>query len=73
MPPACFTGVTLETVSVRAFGSTAIERGKYTLIAGTEAVDTGKYLVVWRLEGGRWKLYRDIWNTSRTATKAEAC
>lgn len=64
------TDVTLETVSVKAFGPTAIERGKYTLIAGAETVDTGKYLVLWRLEDGRWKLCRDIWNTSQTGTKA---
>jgi ketosteroid isomerase-like protein len=30
-------------------------------------IDTGKYVVVWKRVGGRWKLLRDIWNTSRPA------
>jgi ketosteroid isomerase-like protein len=63
------TDVTLETVSVEPLGDAAIELGMYTLVAGSAAVDQGKYLVVWRTEDGVWKLYRDIWNTSRSAAK----
>jgi uncharacterized protein (TIGR02246 family) len=57
--------VKLETREVDAQGSTAIEMGQYTLRGGTgELIDRGKYIVIWKLIQGKWKLYRDIWNTS---------
>jgi uncharacterized protein (TIGR02246 family) len=59
------TGATLETVEVDASGDTAIEVGRYRLTAGEAQADRGKYIVVWKEQGGRWKLYRDIWNTSQ--------
>jgi len=56
----------LETLEVDNYGDTTSELGKYSLQgeAGQE-VDTGKYVVIWKLEGGQWKLHRDIWNSSR--------
>jgi ketosteroid isomerase-like protein len=58
----------LETVELEAHGETAHEVGRYTLKgAGEQVADAGKYLVIWRLEGGSWKLHRDIWTTSRPA------
>jgi ketosteroid isomerase-like protein len=58
----------LETVEVEAYGGTAHEVGRYTLKgAGGHVADAGKYLVIWRQEGGTWKLHRDIWTTSRPA------
>jgi ketosteroid isomerase-like protein len=33
---------------------------------GTEA-DRGKYIVIWKNQGGLWKLHRDIWNSSKPA------
>lgn len=29
--------------------------------------DVGKYVVVWKDEGGVWKLHVDIWNTDTLA------
>ncbi len=56
----------LETVEVEAHGDTAIEVGRYRLLAAGETVaDNGKYVVVWKNEGGNWKLHRDIWTTSQ--------
>src|SRR5262245_57728481 len=56
----------LETVEVEAHGDTAIEVGRYKLIAAGGAVaDTGKYIVVWKNDKGAWKLHRDIWTTSQ--------
>jgi ketosteroid isomerase-like protein len=53
---------------VEGHGETAHEIGRYTLKTGTgEVADSGKYLVVWKQEGGAWKLHRDIWTTSRPA------
>lgn len=55
----------LETVSVDACGDVAVEIGNYSLaVEGGHQVDHGKYLVVWKQEGGSWKLHQDIWNTS---------
>jgi uncharacterized protein (TIGR02246 family) len=59
--------VKLETVEVDAQGDTAIETGRYTLVAGGAVADRGKYLVVWKRDGGAWKLHRDIWATSQPA------
>lgn len=60
--------VTLETVEVHPFGDTAIEVGRYKLFAAGGAVaDIGKYIVIWKNEGGNWKLHRDIWTTSQPA------
>ena len=49
-------------------GETAVEIGQYTLGGADGAtIDQGKYLVVWKNDGGSWKLHRDIWNTSLPA------
>ena len=59
----------LETTDLEEHGDTAIETGQYTLKADGGAVaDHGKYVVIWKNEGGTWKLHRDIWNTSQPAT-----
>jgi ketosteroid isomerase-like protein len=60
--------VRLETERVEACGDTAYEVGYYTLTiptaTGGTVTDQGKYIVVWKREGPKWKLARDIWNTS---------
>src|SRR5262245_16497581 len=59
---------TLTTVEVDAHGDTAIEVGRFALRgAGNQTVDQGKYIVIWKQEGGQWKLHRDIWNSSQPA------
>ncbi len=61
-------GVKLKSREVEVMGGTAIEVGTYVLSgADGDAVDEGKYLVVWKKDGKAWKLYRDIFNTSRPA------
>jgi ketosteroid isomerase-like protein len=58
----------LETLEVESHGEAAHEVGRYTLKTGAgQVADAGKYLVVWKQEGGAWKLHRDIWTTSRPA------
>jgi len=37
------------------------------LLEGGQVADEIKYIVVWKHEGGEWKLHRDIWNSSRPA------
>jgi uncharacterized protein (TIGR02246 family) len=55
----------LETIELETYGDTAIEVGRYRLLAADGvAADSGKYLVVWKDDNGTWKLHRDIWTTS---------
>jgi uncharacterized protein (TIGR02246 family) len=55
----------LETAEVEGHGDTAVEVGKFTLKSeGGQVLDQGKYIVIWKREEGRWKLHRDIFNSS---------
>ena len=57
----------LDIVEVERHGDATTEVGRYELSdAGGEVMDQGKYIVVWKQEGGQWKLHRDIWNTSQS-------
>jgi uncharacterized protein (TIGR02246 family) len=57
--------VDLKTVDVFGQGSTAAEVGQYALRDRTgKVLDHGKYIVLWRLEGGKWKLLRDMFSTN---------
>lgn len=55
----------MEIKSADIFGNAdmVIETGTYVLSDGKKQVDSGRYLVVWKEEDGRWKIYRDIWNS----------
>ena len=57
--------VVLKTVDVFGQGTTATEVGEYELQdkAG-KVLDRGKYIVVWRREGEKWKLLRDMFSTN---------
>ena len=58
----------LETLEVEGHGDTAIEVGKYKLHAQDgQELDAGKFIVIWKQEGGQWKLHRDIFNSSKPA------
>lgn len=60
-------GASVETIELEVYGETAIEIGRYRLLAANDAVaDQGKYLVVWKHDNGTWKLHRDIWTTSQS-------
>ena len=61
-------GAVLDTIDLEEQGDTAIETGRYTLKAdGGGIADHGKYIVIWKNEGGTWKLHRDIFNTNQPA------
>jgi uncharacterized protein (TIGR02246 family) len=58
-------GVALTTVEVHGHGPTATEVGQYELRDKNDKVlDHGKYIVVWKHEGGKWKLLRDMFSTN---------
>ena len=54
--------VALTTGDVESAGDLAYETGTAQLTAKDGKVTQARYLVVWKREGGRWKLHRDIWN-----------
>jgi ketosteroid isomerase-like protein len=59
---------TLGTVEVDSAGETAVEVGRYALRGkGGQVADVGKYVVVWKTEGGGWRLHRHTWNTHHPA------
>lgn len=55
--------VTLKTSELDGDGNMLVESGTYEMGDGSKAVEKGKYMVVWKMEDGKWKLYRDIWNS----------
>ncbi|MDB6014175.1 MAG: hypothetical protein JWL65_6425 [Gammaproteobacteria bacterium] len=63
--------VELKTLEVFGSGSTATEVGRYELRDKTgKTLDHGKYIVVWRHEGDKWKLLRDMFSTNVAPAKA---
>ncbi len=52
----------LEATEVFGNDEMLTEVGTYTLSFGPEK-DKGKYIVIWKKEGGKWKLFRDIFNS----------
>ena len=55
--------VALQTTKVESAGDLAYEDGTVKLVAADGRVSEDRYVVVWKREGGRWKLHRDIWNS----------
>ena len=65
---AGITEARIQIREVEAHGDTAIEVGEYTLHGEVGVqLDVGKYIVIWKREGGQWKLHRDIFNSSLPA------
>ncbi|MDO9510403.1 MAG: DUF4440 domain-containing protein [Bacteroidales bacterium] len=65
--------VMFETVIAQKFGDIAIEEGNYALfVEGDHMVDQGKYIVNWKLENGKWKVFRDIWNANTPPPRTRA-
>jgi uncharacterized protein (TIGR02246 family) len=55
----------LTTTDVTASGTGALETGKWVMTSRDgKHLDHGQYLVFYKKEGGKWKIYRDIWNSS---------
>lgn len=63
----------LETTDLEVSGDFGVETGRYTVTLQPDTTaapitDRGNYLVVWKRDSdGRWKLHRDIFNTSLPA------
>ena len=68
VPGMGIKGVTLTSTEVFGSGDMVVEMGTYEMTDGTKAVDNGKYMVVWKKENGKYKMYRDIWNSDAAMT-----
>ena len=55
----------LTTTDVVAAGTLASETGTaHVKDAAAKVLDEAKYVVVWKQVGGKWVIYRDIWNSN---------
>lgn len=54
----------LETIEAKAYGMIAVEEGRYEMYIGDQLVDHGKYIVIWEKVNGKWKIAKDIPNSS---------
>lgn len=54
-------------VSTAVYGNEdyVIDEGTYYMSFGADSiVDKGKYMNVWKQEDGKWKMFRNMWNSS---------
>lgn len=54
----------LNTDEVSGGPDEIVEKGNYEMGDGAKTIDKGNYIVVWKKEGDKWKMFRDIWNSS---------
>lgn len=63
MPAMGVKKMALTTTEVTGGPDIVSETGTYVMSDSTKAIEKGKYIVLWKKEGGQWKIYRDIWNS----------
>ena len=63
------TGVDLRTIEVWGTENLITEEGELSLFVGDTEADQGKYIVLWKKEDGKWKLFRDIFNSNLSPTE----
>jgi ketosteroid isomerase-like protein len=57
--------IDLKTTAVDIWGDEdmLIEEGTYAMSQKGKEIDRGKYIVLWKMEDGKWKLFRDCFNS----------
>jgi uncharacterized protein (TIGR02246 family) len=64
--------VKLEIVEVEGHGDIAFEVGMADVIGPDgQTLDKSKYIVIWKMVGSEWKMYRDIWNSNTPLPQPE--
>lgn len=66
-PAAGVQSMQLTTTDVVGGPELVVESGTYQMTGANNMSDRGKYMVVWKQENGKWKIYRDIWNSDMPA------
>lgn len=67
VPSSGMQSAQLTTTDIISGGDLVIETGTYEMRNASQVVDRGKYMVVWKQDNGRWRIYRDIWNSDMPA------
>jgi ketosteroid isomerase-like protein len=65
------TEITILITATNIYGSAdlVVEEGSYDFPDGKGgSFDKGKFIALWKEEAGRWKLFREIWNTDISKT-----
>jgi len=62
VPKSGITDYSVKTTNVYGGPEDVIEEGNYEIYSGNKTVEKGKYIVIWKLDGDKWKIYRSIWN-----------
>ena len=64
--------IKLTTTEVMGGKEGVAETGVYEMMGDKGvSLDKGKYMVLWKEEGGKWKMHRDIWNSDMPAPPAK--
>jgi ketosteroid isomerase-like protein len=62
---AAMGNIIVTATSVFGNDEMVVEEGLYDFPDGKGGTfDTGKFIVLWKKEDGKWKMYREIWNTN---------
>lgn len=61
------SGIDIRTENIYGTVDLIAEVGELTLFVGKKSVDVGKYIVLWKKEDGKWKMFRDIYNSNLSA------
>lgn len=65
-------GLKITTEEVMGGKEAVVETGKYEVfMANNVSADKGKFIVVWKEVDGKWKMFRDIWNSDMPAAPAK--
>lgn len=63
-----FAEIELRTIELESFGETAVEVADYKLYGERKAeLDHGKCIIIWKKDGGEWKMHRDMFNSNNPA------
>ncbi len=61
------SSIDLRTIGVWGTENLITEEGELSLFVGDTEADQGKYMVLWKKDDGKWKLFRDIFNSNLPA------
>ena len=54
----------LTTEEVMGSAAAVAETGTYEVLGDKDvSFDKGKFIVVWKMDNGKWKMHRDVWNS----------
>ena len=60
--------IKLKPIDIQCSGDLAYEVGQYSQVM-PNGPETGTYLVIWKKEGGAWRVHREVWNLNPGAER----